>query len=107
MLKEFNHYKGYILFESLLALGLLCLVIGGYVSLNTFLLKKNKQVTEQLSLHRVLYEEVKRYENHGGPLLKEVQVENKNYQLRFYKASDRLVEVEITDGKESFTLKKE
>lgn len=107
MLKKFAHYKGYILFESLLALGLLCVIISGYVSLNTFLLKKNKQATEQLLLHRILYEEVKRYENHGGALFKEVQLENTNYQLRFRKANNRLLEVEITDGKESFTLKKE
>ncbi|ALR99907.1 hypothetical protein ATZ33_00475 [Enterococcus silesiacus] len=107
MLKKFNPYKGYILFESLLALGLLCLIIGSYVSLNTFLLKKNKQAIEQLLLHRILYEEMKRYENHGGQLIQEVRIENNNYQLRFYKANNKLVEVEITDGKESLTLKRE
>ena len=107
MLKKYNLYKGYILFESLLALGLLCLIIGSFVSLNTFLLKKNKQATEQLLLHRILYEELKRYENHGGQLIKEVRTENNNYQLRFYKANNKLVEVEITDGKESLILKKE
>ncbi|OJG92786.1 hypothetical protein RV15_GL002731 [Enterococcus silesiacus] len=50
---------------------------------------------------------MKRYENHGGQLIQEVRIENNNYQLRFYKANNKLVEVEITDGKESLTLKRE
>ncbi|MBO0474338.1 type II secretion system protein [Enterococcus ureasiticus] len=107
MLKKSNNYNGYILLESLIALGLLCLIIGSYVSLNTFLLKKNKQVTNQLLLHRVLYEKMKHYENHGGALIQDIHIENRNYQLRFYKTENKLIEVEIIDEKESFTIKKE
>lgn len=107
MLKRSNNYKGYILLESLVALGLLCFITGSYSSLNTFLLKKNQQAAHRLLIHRVLYEEMKRYENHGGQLYQEIYLENSNYQLHFYKTNDKLVEVEITDGQEIFTVKRE
>lgn len=107
MLKKSNNYKAYILFESLVALSLLCLITVCYISSNTFLLQKNKQSGENLQLHRILYEEMKRYENHGGSRVQEVHINNTNYQLQFYEANNRLIEVEITDGKETFSLKKE
>ncbi|MGX7273001.1 MULTISPECIES: type II secretion system protein [Enterococcus] len=83
------------------------MITGSYISINTFLLKKNKQATNQLQLHRVLYEEMKRYENHGGLLTQDIHLENSHYQLKLYNTENKLIEVEITDGKESFTLKKE
>lgn len=107
MLKKSNHYKGYILLESLIALSLICVVIGSYISLNTFLLKKNKQSSDQLVLYRVLYEEMKYYENHGGPLIQERYLDHRSFQLRFNKVGNKLIEVEIIDGKESVTIKKE
>ncbi|WP_207694136.1 hypothetical protein DOK67_0001923 [Enterococcus sp. DIV0212c] len=107
MLKRSKNYKGYILFESLIALGLMCLIMGSYVSFNTFLLKKNKQADDKMLMHRILYEEVKRYENYGGQPFQEVHLEKNNYQLHFQKIDNKLSEVEITDGKEIFTVKKE
>lgn len=106
MLKELKTYKGYILLEGLFALGLLCVIIGSYVSFNQFLLQKNQQVLEQLSLHRVLYEEIKRYENYGGKLQSEICLNGIDYQLNFYKNHQELLEVEITDEKERLSIKK-
>lgn len=106
MLKKSKTYKGYILLEGLFSLGLLCLIIGSYVLFNQFLLQKNRQVQDQLSLHRVLYEEIKRYENYGGKLQAEISVNGINYQLHFYKNHQELLEVEITDGKEFLSIKK-
>ncbi|OJG55413.1 hypothetical protein RV06_GL001856 [Enterococcus haemoperoxidus] len=54
-----------------------------------------------------MYEEMKRYENHGGLLTQDIHLENSHYQLKLYNTENKLIEVEITDGKESFTLKKE
>ena len=107
ILKKSSNSRGYILLESLIALGLLCLVTGSYILLNTHLLKKNKQATNQLQLHRILYEEMKRYENHGGPQIQEVQAENNSYQLHFYKSENKLAEVEIIGGDDKVTIKKE
>ncbi|OJG71999.1 hypothetical protein RV12_GL001082 [Enterococcus quebecensis] len=77
------------------------------MSLNGFLLKKNKQTEDKLSMQRILYEEIKHHENYGGQLSKEMNTENKSYQLQLDTTNDMLVEVEITDGKELFTIKKE
>ncbi|WP_429950475.1 competence type IV pilus minor pilin ComGE [Enterococcus sp. AZ101] len=101
MLRKLNNYKAYILFESLIALSLLCMIVGSYLSLNTFLFKKNKQAIDRLQLHRVLYEEVNHYENY------KVRSENDNYQVHFYEINNQLNEVVITDGKETVSLKKE
>ncbi|WP_430607504.1 hypothetical protein IGJ55_000938 [Enterococcus sp. AZ170] len=101
MLRKLNNYKAYILFESLIALSLLCMIVGSYLSLNTFLFKKNKQAIDRLQLHRVLYEEVNHYENY------KVRSENDNYQVHFYEVNNQLNEVVITDGKETVSLKKE
>lgn len=106
MSKKSNNYSGYVLFESLIALGLLCLIIGSYISLNTFLLKRNRQANNQLSLHRVLYEEMKRYEHYGGSLIQDVHIDNSYYQLHFYKKENKLIEVEIVNGQERFKIKK-
>lgn len=107
MSKRSNHYKGYILLEGLFALGLLCLIVGSYISFNIFLMRKNRQTQDQLLLHRVLYEEMKRYENHGGRLQQELHTENHTYQLQLYKNEHKLIEVRISDGKEKIILKKE
>ncbi|MBM7688809.1 hypothetical protein BCR24_04885 [Enterococcus ureilyticus] len=101
MLRKLNNYKAYILFESLIALSLLCMIVGSYLSLNTFLFKKNKQAIDRLQLHRVLYEEVNHYENY------KVRSENDNYQVHFYEINNQLNEVVITDGKETVSVKKE
>lgn len=101
MLRKLNNYKAYILFESLIALSLLCMIVGSYLSLNTFLFKKNKQAIDRLQLHRVLYEEVNHYENY------KVRSENDNYQVHFYEVNNQLNEVVITDGKETVSVKKE
>ncbi|MBO0446499.1 type II secretion system protein [Enterococcus ureilyticus] len=101
MLRKLNNYKAYILFESLIALSLLCMIVGSYLSLNTFLFKKNKQAIDRLQLHRVLYEEVNHYENY------KVRSENDNYQVHFCEINNQLNEVVITDGKETVSVKKE
>lgn len=106
MLNKSEHYKGYILLESLVSLGMLCLIIGNYFSLNTFLLKKNQQTENQLQLHRVMYEEMKYYENHGGQDIKQVQSERSSYTLSFLKADNKLIGVEIYDGETQFLLEK-
>ncbi|ALS37443.1 Tfp pilus assembly protein PilV [Enterococcus rotai] len=107
MLKKSSSYKGYLLLESLVALGLLCIIIGSYISLNTLLLRKNRQATEQLMMHRVLYEEMKSYENYGEESIQGEHLSNSSYQVRFDNRNNKLVEVEITNGKEGFILKKE
>lgn len=107
MLKKSSSYKGYILLESLVALGLLCIIVGSYISLNTLLLRKNKQATEQLLMYRILYEEMKSYENYGEQSIQGEHVSNNSYQVRFDKRNNKLVEVEITNGKEGFILKQE
>lgn len=101
MLRKSNNYQAYILFESLIALSLLCMIVGSYFSLNTMLLKKNKQAMDRLQLHRALYEELTHYENY------KVFTTNDNYQVHFYKVNNKLSGVEITDGQETIILKKE
>ncbi|EOI03080.1 hypothetical protein UAY_00827 [Enterococcus moraviensis ATCC BAA-383] len=107
MIKRSFNYKGYILLESLIALSIVCLIVLGYMSSNTFLLKKNKQAIEELALYRMLYEETKHYENHGGELRRTIKKRDKEYQLYFYKGDDELREVEIMDGKDKIKIKKE
>ncbi|MBO0423493.1 hypothetical protein BCR22_06290 [Enterococcus plantarum] len=107
MLRKSTGYSGYVFLESLIALGLMCLIIGSYLSLNTFLLKKNKHATNQLILYRVLYEEMKHFENYGGPLLRDIHTENGDYQLRVYQVANKLIEVEVIGENEHFEIKKE
>ncbi|MEI5995049.1 competence type IV pilus minor pilin ComGE [Candidatus Enterococcus mansonii] len=107
MSKRSKKLEGYILLESLIALGLLCLVIGSYFSLNLFLLKKKKEVSHQLLMQQVLYEELRHYENYEGQEQRIVYREEQIYHLHFYKQKEELIKVEITNGKETFTLKKE
>lgn len=107
MLRKSNSYSGYILLESLIALGLLCMIVGSFIAFSTLLLKKNKEATEQLAMYRVLYEETKGYENDREQSDQDGQVSDNRYQVEFGKVDNKLIKVEITNGKESFLLKKE
>ncbi|MFD1900272.1 competence type IV pilus minor pilin ComGE [Enterococcus termitis] len=106
MLKKSLNYKGYILFESLISLGIMSILIGSFMSLNTFVLMKKTKSIDQLAMHRILYEEMTQYEHHEGVLQKTIWTNNKEYSLYMHKTKDKIVKVEITDGDERFILEK-
>ncbi|MTD42338.1 type II secretion system protein [Erwinia sp. CPCC 100877] len=107
MLKQLKNTNGYILLESLIGLSLICMLIGSFVTLNTFLLRKNREATQRLQLYRVMYEELKHYEQYGTFSVPPIIRENTTYQLQVQKTNNKLTEMRITDGKETVLLKKE
>ncbi|MFK4566620.1 competence type IV pilus minor pilin ComGE [Enterococcus sp. UD-01] len=107
MLRKLKNTKGYILLESLVGLSLICLLIGSFVSLNTFLLRKNQEGAQRLQLSRVMYEEMKYYEQHGTFSEQTISRDQQTYRLQIQKTKDKLTEVRMTDGKETIVLKKE
>lgn len=55
-----NGNKGYILFESLVALVMIFILVNGYLYLSAFLLDISRQRQERLVFYRQLYTETKR-----------------------------------------------
>ncbi|WP_225534269.1 MULTISPECIES: competence type IV pilus minor pilin ComGE [unclassified Enterococcus] len=104
MSKKSIDYKGYILLEGLVSFGIMGIIVGIFMSSSTFLLSKKAKATDELTLHRILYEEMKNYENHGGGMQKKVQLNGRTYSFYIYKTKNKIDKVVITDAKEQFSL---
>lgn len=107
MSKKLNKFKGYILFESLLSLGIICFVVGQYILLNTFCLSKVKESQKQVEMYRILYEELNCYRGYQEEFSQMIERNNQEYKIHFYYRKSRLNEVEICDEKNTVVIKKE
>ena len=106
MSKKLLNYKGYLLLESLLALTLVSLMITSYLSLNTFLFQKNKKMTNQQTMLRILYEEISEYKSHGGDLQREIVQENQTFKVKLVVSETELIGAEISGNDDNFKLEK-
>lgn len=104
MSKKLFRYKGYIFLESLIAFTLTCFIIGNYFSMMTFLLKSKQEKFDEIALRRVLYEEVKHFENYGGSLQRRRIVNDQEYLITISLKSKIPVKTEITNGKRTFKV---
>ncbi|MHC5215334.1 competence type IV pilus minor pilin ComGE [Enterococcus sp. LJL128] len=104
MSKKFIKYNGYLFIESFLALTMLTLIIGTYLSVNSLLLEKTKAQETQLEMKRLLYEEVRHYENYGGTASKVIFRNNTYYQLSITLENKKIVKAAIKNGEESFAV---
>ena len=107
MSKKSSHYRGYIFLESLIAFTLTCFIIGNYFSLMTFLLKSKQENFDEITLRRILYEEIKQYEHHGGSLQRRRTINNQEYDITFSINAQKPLKMEITNGKRTFKIEKE
>ncbi|GGC87063.1 competence type IV pilus minor pilin ComGE [Enterococcus wangshanyuanii] len=104
MSKKSISYKGYILLEGLISLGIIGIIVGIFMSSSTFLLSKKAKATDELTLHRILYEEMKGYETYGGAMQKKIEHNGRTYSFYIHKTKDKIDKVVITDGEEQFFL---
>lgn len=106
MSKKLFQYKGFIFLESLIAVTLTCFIIGSYFSMMTFLLKSKQEKFTELMLRRILYEEVRQYEQSGGSLHRRRLVGGQEFLITFSMQALDLVKIEITNGKRSFAIER-
>lgn len=107
MSKKSLNFKGYVFAESVIALSLMTLVIGGLLSANHFLFGKTAQLNDQLSLQRVLYDEINFYEKYGEISSKMIQRNGKEYSLTVIKEGEKLVKVEINHEETTFAVERQ
>lgn len=65
ILKKSNK-SGYILLETMTALGLVLIIVYGVSAHQTFLLEQEKKSNQEVQLARILYEEARKYRLHEG-----------------------------------------
>ena len=107
MSKKSLSFKGYVFAESLIALSLMTLVIGGLLSANHFLFGKTVQLNNQLSMQRILYDEINYYEKYGEISSKMIQRNGKKYSLTVIQDGEKLVKVEICHEETSFVVERQ
>ena len=104
--KKSLNYRGFLLFESLLAMSLVCLMIMTYVSLNNFLFQNNQKIVNQQIMLRILYEEVSDYKFNEGNLEREIIEKDIVFKIRLIKKGTELIGAEISGNKDYFRLEK-
>lgn len=104
MSKKSNRFKGYLLIEALFSLGILGMITGIYMTVNLSLLNKNRQLLDQLSLYRVLFEELQLYDLTAGNITKDRMINDKEVKINFSKNEKELIKVEILNEKDHFFI---
>lgn len=107
MPKISSHFSGYIFAESLLALSLMTLVIGGFLSANYFLYSKTSDLNSQLTLQRVLYEEVADHERYEEVSSQTVYRSDKEYFVTIAQDGEKWIKAEVRHGIETFSIERQ
>lgn len=95
--------KGYILFESLVALLITAVVVMFFLSQVVFIMQSEKKLLEKLYPYRSLYEETAAYSR----LRKESNsVSRDGYVYTFSEKDEILVRVEVNTGKETLVVER-
>ena len=106
MLKKLVGSKGYIFLEALLALTILTVVIGGFLSVDSILLSKGKAQEQRLVMKRILYEQLRAYEAHATLPSDIIVHEGKEYYMTVVLGETGVSAITIACGEERFTIEK-